>query len=108
LSAGDHAWVPDSATRIAVVRDPGEAGRKLAWLDGKVVLQEQSLADAVAEFNRYNTRMLVIADPRLQGRKFVGQYRIDQPERFAQDVSSLLGVPVLAGPDRIEIGKAPR
>jgi transmembrane sensor len=108
LSAGDHAWVPDSATRIAVARDPGAAGRKLAWLDGKVVLQEQSLADAVAEFNRYNTRMLVIADPRLQGRKFVGQYRIDQPERFAQDVSSLLGVPVLAGPDRIEIGKAPR
>ena len=104
LAAGEHAYVAERAADIAVAREPEEIERKLAWREGLLVFRDQSLADAVAEFNRYNARAIVINDPRLRDRKFVGQYRIDQPERFADDVHTLLGVPVIAGVDAIEIG----
>jgi transmembrane sensor len=105
MTAGEHAYVPDLAASIAVSREPGEIERKLAWREGMLVFRDQALADAAAEFNRYNARAIVINDPRLRDRKFVGQYRIDQPERFADDMHSLLGVPVVVGANTIEIGK---
>lgn len=108
MTAGEHAYVPDQASNIAVNREPEEIERKLAWRDGMLVFRDQALADAVAEFNRYNARAIVINDPRLRDKKFVGQYRIDQPERFADDMHSLLGVPVLVGAHTIEIGKRPQ
>jgi len=107
LAAGAHAWVPDRATRIAAALDPAETERRLAWRQGRLVLQGETLAAAAAEFNRYNARRIVIRDPRLGQRTFVGQYRIDQPERFADDVHLLLGVPVALGPGAIEIGARP-
>lgn len=107
MSAGDQAFVPDSAADIAIRREPGEVERKLAWREGLLVFQDDPLAVAIAEFNRYNARTVVLNDPGLRDRKIVGQYRIDQPERFADDVHALLGVPVVVGADRIEIG-APR
>jgi transmembrane sensor len=107
LSAGEHAYVAERAAAIAVAREPGEVERRLAWREGLLVFRDQSLADAAAEFNRYNERTIVIHDPRLLARKFVGQYRIDQPERFADDVHTLLGVPVSVGAETIEIGPRP-
>jgi transmembrane sensor len=104
MSAGDQAYVPDSAADIAIRREPAEVERKLAWRDGLLVFQDDPLAVAIAEFNRYNARTVVLNDPGLRDRKIVGQYRIDQPERFADDVHALLGVPVVVGADRIEIG----
>jgi transmembrane sensor len=104
LSAGEHAYVAQRATDIAVAREPGEVERRLAWREGLLVFRDQSLADAAAEFNRYNARAIVITDPRLRSRKVVGQYRIDQPERFADDLHTLLGVPVSVSATSIDIG----
>ena len=108
MSAGDRAYVPDAASDIAVRRDPEEIARRLAWRDGLLVFQDDPLAAAIAEFNRYNARTVVLNDPALRDRKIVGQYRIDQPERFADDVHALLGVPVVLTADRIEIGTVRR
>jgi P-type E1-E2 ATPase len=105
MAAGELAQVDERASGIAVARDPGEAARRLAWRDGMVVLRAQTLADAVAEFNRYNTRTLVIRDPRLAGLKLVGQYHVGDLERFAEDLHVLFGVPVVLKAETIEIGR---
>ncbi len=106
IVAGEVAFVSDRATAIAVSAAPAEIERKLAWRDGNLIFDNETLDAAVADFNRYNTQRIVIADPALKTRRFVGQYRIDAPEHFAEDVRALLGVPVTVGKDEIRIGSA--
>ncbi len=52
--------------------------RKLAWRHGQILLAGEPLRDAVAEFNRYNRKQLVIGDEsiaNLPGRRHVLRYR---------------------------------
>jgi transmembrane sensor len=104
LLAGQQAFVPDQPAEITVRREPQEIQRKLAWREGKLIFKNQTLGDAVADFNRYSRKKFDIVDPGLAGTTLVGHYRIDQPERFARDVSAFLDVPVAVTKDRILIG----
>lgn len=104
LTAGDMAFVPNQAAKITVVRRPEEIERKLAWREGKVIFVNQTLNEAVADFNRYSLRKIVIMDPQLGSKTLVGQYPIDAPEVFAKDVSAFLDVPLEITADRIMIG----
>jgi transmembrane sensor len=104
VHAGERTFVRDQATDIAVARQPVEVQRKLAWREGKLVFDNQTLGEAVADFNRYSQKKIVIADPALARRKLVGQYQIDAPERFAQDVGAVLQVPVVVTAEKIVIG----
>lgn len=106
LHAGEQAFVGNQATRIAATRAPHDIERKLAWRQGRLVFRNQTLGAAVADFNRYSARRIVIADPRLMDKTLVGQYQIDAPERFATDVGSFLEVPVAITGDAIVIGEA--
>jgi transmembrane sensor len=106
LAAGELAVMPGDGSAARVSADPGEVARRLAWREGKLVFQNESLANAVAEFNRYNARQIVVADPALRRKTLVGHYRIDQPEEFANDVHALLNVPVAIRADGIRIGAA--
>jgi transmembrane sensor len=106
ITAGEEAFIADDAEVIKVSGTPAEVERKLAWREGNIVLDNDTLAEAVAEFNRYNAQKIVIADPRLKEMRFVGQYRIDQPEQFADAVHSLLNVPTAADSNGIVIGSA--
>jgi transmembrane sensor len=104
VTAGERTFVADRATDIAVARQPVEVQRKLAWREGKLIFDNQTLSDAVADFNRYSLKKIVIADPALGNRKLVGQYQIDAPELFAQDVGAFLQIPVAITADHIVIG----
>lgn len=107
LPAGTQSFVAERADHIAVTRNPEDIERRLAWRKGQLVFRNQTLADAAADFNRYNARQIVIADPALGRRSVVGQYETDQSERFAQDVQALLRVPVSFTGERITIGAVP-
>ena len=104
VHAGERTVVADRAADIAVARQPVEVQRKLAWREGKLIFDNQTLGEAVAEFNRYSQKKIVIADPALGRRKLVGQYQIDAPERFAQDVGAVLQIPVSITAEKIVIG----
>ncbi|MBB3221024.1 FecR family protein [Pseudoduganella umbonata] len=106
VAAGELALVPADGSAPRIGTNPGEVARRLAWREGKLVFENQPLGDAVAEFNRYNTRQIVVADPALRRKPLVGHYRIDQPEEFANDVHALLNVPVAIRADAIQIGAA--
>jgi transmembrane sensor len=105
LTQGDRAFLAQRAGGISVTRQPVEVNRKLAWREGKVILKNQTLHDAVADFNRYSPRTIVIADAALRDKRLFGQYKLDAPELFAQDVSTVLDVPVTITADTIVIGR---
>ncbi len=105
LRAGEAGRIAQNA--VSVRSDPSEVSRKLAWREGRIVLANQSLAEAAEEFNRYNRTKIYIADPALSSRKLVGQYGLSQPEKFAENVHELMGVPVTVSADRIDIGRRP-
>ena len=104
IQAGEEAFVSTTTPLIDVSANAGAEAR-LAWRDGNIVLQNDTLADAAAEFNRYNTRKIVVADPALLQKRFVGVYHVDQPGQFAEAVKMLLNIPVTDGADRIVIGE---
>ncbi len=105
LGAGDEAFVPSDASAIKVAAAPAEVERRLAWREGNIVLDNETLDEAAAEFNRYNSQKITIADPVLGRTRFVGQYRIDQPVQFAQSVQAVTGANVSIEDGYIVIGR---
>ena len=105
VTAGEHAFLARDAKAIPVTRQPEEVNRRLAWREGKLVLTRQTLSEAVADFNRYSAKTIVIVDPALQEKRLIGQYQLDAPELFAKDVSMILDVPVVITTEKIFIGQ---
>jgi hypothetical protein len=108
VSAGERTLVAGKAAQIQVARQPKEIERKLAWREGKLIFSSQTLREAVADFNRYSVRKIVIVDPAIEGRRIFGQYQIDAPEQFARDIGAYLNVPIGVTADKIMIGRASR
>lgn len=106
LAAGSRATVTESGVR-ALEEPPSAIERTLAWRDGEIALEGETLEAAVAEFNRYNARKLVIADPLLGQERLVGQFRTTEPEAFARAVRSTLGAQVLESNDALTFSRAP-
>lgn len=104
VAAGEQAFVPEGDGAVKVRRQADAAGRQLAWREGMIMLNNDTLARAVAQFNRYNRRQILIADPALRNRTLVGNYRINEAEHFANDVRALLKVPVVVTAEQIRIG----
>jgi len=103
IQAGEEAFVSTTTPAIDVSSN-AQAETRLAWRDGNIVLQNDTLADAVSEFNRYNAQKIEVADPALLQKRFVGVYHVDQPSQFARAVKLLLNIPVAVSPQRIVIG----
>ena len=51
-----------------------------------------TLADAVAEFNRYNTRQLLVVDPALANTRVGGRYKATDPDSFAKYLQYTHGI----------------
>lgn len=106
VMAGEQVFVSDKAGASPPVRRPLEMDRALSWRDGQIVLDGDTVAAAAAEFNRYNTRKIVIVDPELEGRTVVGWFRTNEPESFAEAVGVAHGAGVKVGADVIMLGGA--
>jgi transmembrane sensor len=104
LAAGSKAFVGDTPSPEPIAA-AAAINRSLAWREGQIALEGETLADATAEFNRYNSQKLVIEDPALAREKLVGQFRMAEPMAFARAVASTLGATVLADPDSIRLSR---
>ncbi len=108
VAAGARAFLPDApaarAAPPAVVAASVEIERRLAWRSGQIMLDGDTLGEAVAEFNRYNDRRLVIGDASLAGERLVGRFRTNEPDAFARAAARTLGARVEASENEIRIG----
>jgi len=104
VGGGGRALV--GRTQLAeLAPDPAKADRDLAWREGKIELVDETLADAVGEFNRYNQRKILLRDSNVASEQVDGVFSANDPESFALAVHSLLDVPVdMSDPNAIRIG----
>jgi transmembrane sensor len=61
-----------------------EVEESLSWRTGYVIFHETKLTDAVAEFNRYNLRKIVIQDPTVASIRLSGKFRTTDFEAFVR------------------------
>jgi transmembrane sensor len=104
LTAGEKAYVSEADPVNRIVAAPSEIDRELAWRDGNIDLAGESLADAVAEFNRHNRRKLVIAEPSIAGEPLYGVFHANDPQGFARAVQVSLDVKITVEDNQILIG----
>ncbi len=86
LSAGEFAVVPSTVAapaKVARLSAPA-AQRALAWQERRLEFDAVPLADVAREFNRYNLRQLIIADPALAAKRFSGTFRADSYESLVR------------------------
>ena len=81
VSAGESALIAATHIERAPVT-PALADRALAWHHGSLEFESNTLAEIVAEFNRYNERRIVIDDPDLATMQIGGRFSATNPDGF--------------------------
>jgi len=70
----NQAAVTHANNVLVMSKAPKQIDDELSWRQGKLVFDQTSLGDAAAQFNRYNERKLVIADPALARIRIGGSF----------------------------------
>jgi transmembrane sensor len=83
LAAGTIARAGDSGVIVQEKPLP-EVEDYLSWRSGYLTFRDSPLADAVAEFNRYNERKIFIQDPSVAAIRFSGKVRPTSAEGFVR------------------------
>ncbi len=85
---------------IAVTHlEPAKIKQRIAWQEGMVEFQGDTLAQAVEEFNRYRANPLVIGDPAIASLRVGGAFRLDRSQDFVDALESGFGVRAVPGSD---------
>lgn len=100
LPAGSIAMI-DGADVLVKQVPLDEARERLSWRDGYAVFHGTPLAEAVGEFNRYNARKIVIADPSLDALRVGGNFRLDNSAAFVRLMQEVFPVEATQHGDRI-------
>lgn len=100
LPAGSVA-VANSVGIVVRSGPVAEAERQLDWRSGFLDFRDTSLAEAAAEFNRYNTRKLVLGDDAVAALRVGGHFRWSNLDTFVRLLE--LGFPVRVEAERERI-----
>jgi len=107
LTPGDVATASAGKVSVAMVSTRA-LNDELSWRHGMLVFDNATLADAAAEFNRYNSDKLIVADPAAASMTIVGTFRTSDMKLFAAATRDALGLSIEhRGPD-IVISSLPR
>ncbi|MGV3481066.1 MAG: FecR family protein [Sphingobium sp.] len=105
VSAGSAAMVDITAQAPPMVAARDDIDRALSWRTGQLILDGDSVAEAAAEFNRYNRVQLQVNDDALGREKMIGRFRTNEPDAFARAVAGLMGARVETAPDLILLSR---
>jgi transmembrane sensor len=97
LSAGEAVVINARRVQVQKVAE-ADVDRKLSWTEGRLWFERQTLKDVVAEFNRYNRRQMVIADPSIENFRIGGSFEATDPESFIAALERTLGVRAFPSP----------
>jgi transmembrane sensor len=100
LTAGSEARTAQAAVLVDQP-PPMEVEQLLSWRTGYIVFRETRLADAVADFNRYTNRKIVIEDPAIASIRIGGNFRSDNADAFLSLIQSGFPIRVEQRSDRI-------
>jgi len=104
LTPGDVATA--TAKSVSVARRSSKAlAESLSWRRGVLVFNHTTLAEAAAQFNRYNRKQILIADPQAAARTIGGTFPTGDVEDFTRLAEAVLGLHVTARGDTIVISR---
>jgi transmembrane sensor len=100
LPAGSivHANGNDVVVQTASLPD---AEALLSWRSGYVVFHDTALDDAIAEFNRYNQRKIVIDNPPMAAIRLTGKFRSTNIDSFSRLLQQSFPVQARVTPEGI-------
>jgi len=91
LAVGEQITVTPQAVSQPQAADLSIA---TAWTQRKIAFKGAPLSEVVEEFNRYNTRQLVIVDPDLKTTKISGVFSSTEPDSLARFLRELLDISI--------------
>ena len=107
LSGGETA-IEDGSSVLVSRRTERQSQAATSWLEGRLVFDQVTLAEAAAQFNRYNRKKLVITDAAAANVQIGGTFESGNVEGFARLVQAGLGLAVEFHDDRILMSSAAR
>jgi transmembrane sensor len=104
LAPGDVAVA--TATSMSVTKEPTQKlASEFGWRRGVLVFKYTSLADAAAEFNRYNPQKLIVADRAAARLTIVGTFGTTDVSAFVAAAKSLFGLRMKQGDEETVISR---
>jgi transmembrane sensor len=92
VPAGSIAVTQANAT-LVTEETPTTVQAELAWRDGQLIFRNDTLAEAAAEFNRYNDRKLVVTGKAAQ-LKIGGSFKASNVDGFSRLLRDAYGLNV--------------
>jgi len=87
-TGNDYSVVPVSTHRLSSV---------LAWRDGAVVFDGETLSDAIAEIGRYTDERIIVNDPQVAALRVGGRYRTGDVQAFFDALQTAFPVSIRHG-----------
>jgi transmembrane sensor len=104
LAAGSEARTKQTAVFVDQPA-PALVEQLLSWRTGYIIFRDTALADAVAEFNRYSARKIIIEDPAIAGIRIGGNFRSDDADSFLWLLQSGFPIHIEHRSDRVILTK---
>lgn len=98
IGSGKSAAVRSGSIAVTVL-DPAKIKQRVAWQNGMLEFDGDTLAQAVEEFNRYRATPLVIGDPDIASLRVGGAFHVNRSGDFVRALESSFGVRAVAGND---------
>jgi transmembrane sensor len=102
VAAGEQVVVTNQVVRAPQRADVAVA---TAWTQRRLVFEGSALSDVIEDFNRYNTRQLVIEDPQLNDFHVSGVYSSTDPASLIRFLRAQPGVEVVEMDQEVRITK---
>jgi len=97
---------PSSASSVATVHvEPAAVRRELAWREGRIAFQGETLGQAAAQFARYSETRIAIDDPEIAAEEITGLFQANDPVGFAQAVASSFGLRARVGAGEVRLSR---
>jgi transmembrane sensor len=99
----NQAAVASAGNLLVLSKAQKQIDDELSWRQGRLVFDQMTLGDAAAQFNRYNTRQLVIADPAIARIRIGGSFDASNMSGFVALLKQGFGLAVQENGKEIRI-----
>ncbi len=83
--------------------DDARLRQRVAWQDGYIELNDETLDQAVAEFNRYRDQPILIGDPRIASLAIAGRFGVHDSDAFVSALQASFAITAERTPDGVVV-----
>jgi transmembrane sensor len=102
IAGGDIART-SGPTTLVIARSEQRVENMLAWREGMLNFDRTRLADAAAEFNRYNRKPILVTDAEVGDMRIGGMFPATDPDAFVRLLRDAYDLKVEDTPDSVKV-----